>query len=91
MRVHPFWSAVPIQSKSKQKVTHSLDACSPVLVSGPSMLKRGRATHSLDVYPPHVHPFSSVVLICSTGESDLHALCIFIPLVSGPDPLKPEK
>ena len=67
------------------RVTHSLDECSPILVSGSDVLKYWRATHSLDGCSPFlsvdllkhwrvthildVHPFSSVVLICSNiGE-----------------------
>ena len=44
--------------------THKLDGCSPILFSGYDQLKYWSVTHWLGV-----HPFLSVVLICSsTGE-----------------------
>ena len=50
MGVHPFLSVDLICSSTG--VTHSLDGCSPVFVSGSDMLKHWRATHSLDGCSP---------------------------------------
>ena len=38
--------------RSAQKLTHKLDACSPILINGSDQLKNERATHKLDVCSP---------------------------------------
>ena len=40
--------------RSAQKLTHKLDACSPILINGSDQLKNERATHKLDVFT-HSH------------------------------------
>ena len=72
MHVHPFSSVVLICKNTRE--THSLDACSVILVSSSNLLIHARATHNL-----HVQPFLSVVLICSTPGEQLTSWILNLP------------
>ena len=75
------WMLISGSDRVKQwRVTHFLNACAPILISDSDLLKHWKETHLLDM-----HPFSSVVLIHSSIDSQTGWIPI---LVCDSDPLK---
>ena len=66
------------------RVTHCLNACSPIHISGSDFLTGEKLTRWMCI-----HPFSSVVLICSNTREQLTAWMHVYPILSVvSDPLK---